>query len=103
MIIAVDAMGGEYAPHEIVKGAVKAAEQYKIGIALIDLCSCNQHGEVGQVAVHIRGIDGKLYTIAPVLVIPLPIVKPNCCSFPAITIQIAVYSCGSLANIACGY
>ena len=35
MIIAVDAMGGEYAPHEIVKGALKAAEQYKIGIALI--------------------------------------------------------------------
>lgn len=35
MIIAVDAMGGEYAPHEIVKGALKAAEEYKIGIALI--------------------------------------------------------------------
>jgi glycerol-3-phosphate acyltransferase PlsX len=35
MIIAVDAMGGEYAPHEIVKGALKAAEQYKIGIALV--------------------------------------------------------------------
>jgi glycerol-3-phosphate acyltransferase PlsX len=35
MIIAVDAMGGEFAPHEIVKGALKAAEQYKIGIALV--------------------------------------------------------------------
>ncbi len=35
MIIAVDAMGGEYAPHEIVKGVLKAAEQYKIGIALV--------------------------------------------------------------------
>jgi glycerol-3-phosphate acyltransferase PlsX len=35
MIIAVDAMGGEYAPHEIVKGALNAAEQYKIGIALV--------------------------------------------------------------------
>lgn len=35
MIIAVDAMGGEYAPHEIVKGALIAAEQYKIGIALV--------------------------------------------------------------------
>lgn len=35
MIIAVDAMGGEYAPHEIVKGALKAAEEYKIGIALV--------------------------------------------------------------------
>jgi len=35
MIIAVDASGGEYAPHEIVKGALKAAHEYKIGIALI--------------------------------------------------------------------
>jgi phosphate acyltransferase len=35
MIIAVDASGGEYAPHEIVKGAVKAAEDFKIGIALV--------------------------------------------------------------------
>jgi glycerol-3-phosphate acyltransferase PlsX len=35
MIIAVDAMGGDYAPHEIVKGALKAAEEYKIGIALV--------------------------------------------------------------------
>jgi len=35
MIIAVDAMGGEYAPHEIVKGALKAAQEYKIGVALV--------------------------------------------------------------------
>jgi glycerol-3-phosphate acyltransferase PlsX len=35
MIIAVDAAGGEYAPHEIVKGAVKAAHDYGVGIALI--------------------------------------------------------------------
>ena len=35
MIIAVDAAGGEYAPHEIVKGAVKAAQEYKVGIALV--------------------------------------------------------------------
>ena len=35
MIIAVDASGGEYAPHEIVKGALKAAEDFKIGIALV--------------------------------------------------------------------
>lgn len=35
MIIAVDAAGGEYAPHEIVKGAVKAAQDFKIGIALV--------------------------------------------------------------------
>jgi len=35
MIIAVDAAGGEYAPHEIVKGAVKAAQDYGVGIALV--------------------------------------------------------------------
>jgi len=35
MIIAVDAAGGEYAPHEIVKGAIKAIEEYKVDIALV--------------------------------------------------------------------
>ena len=35
MIIAVDATGGEYAPHEIVKGAIKATQDYKVGIALV--------------------------------------------------------------------
>lgn len=35
MIIAVDASGGEYAPHEIVKGAIKAAQDFKVGIALV--------------------------------------------------------------------
>ena len=35
MIIAVDASGGEYAPHEIVKGAIKAAQEYGINIALV--------------------------------------------------------------------
>jgi len=35
MIIAVDAAGGEYAPHEIVKGAIKAALEYKVDIALV--------------------------------------------------------------------
>ncbi len=35
MIIAVDASGGEYAPHEIVKGAIKAAQEYKVNIALV--------------------------------------------------------------------
>lgn len=35
MIIAVDATGGEYAPYEIVKGAIKAAQEYKVGIALV--------------------------------------------------------------------
>jgi glycerol-3-phosphate acyltransferase PlsX len=35
MIIAVDAAGGDYAPTEIVKGAIKAAEEFKVSIALV--------------------------------------------------------------------
>ena len=35
MIIAVDATGGEYAPHETVKGAIKAAQEHKVDIALV--------------------------------------------------------------------
>ena len=35
MIIAVDAAGGDYAPHEIVRGAIKAAEDFKVGVALV--------------------------------------------------------------------
>jgi glycerol-3-phosphate acyltransferase PlsX len=35
MVIAVDAAGGEYAPHEIVKGAIKAAQEYNVEIALV--------------------------------------------------------------------
>lgn len=35
MIIAVDAAGGEYAPHQVVKGAIKAAQEYEVDIALV--------------------------------------------------------------------
>ncbi|UCG54487.1 MAG: phosphate acyltransferase PlsX [Dehalococcoidia bacterium] len=35
MRIAVDASGGEYAPNEIVKGAIKAAHEYDVEIALV--------------------------------------------------------------------
>jgi glycerol-3-phosphate acyltransferase PlsX len=35
MIIAVDAAGGDYAPHEIVKGAVKASQELGVEIALV--------------------------------------------------------------------
>ena len=35
MVIAVDAVGGDYAPHEIVKGAVKAAQEYGVEIGLV--------------------------------------------------------------------
>jgi glycerol-3-phosphate acyltransferase PlsX len=34
-IIAIDAAGGEYAPREIVKGAIKAAQEYNVNIALV--------------------------------------------------------------------
>lgn len=33
--IAVDAAGGDYAPHEVVKGAIKAAQEYGVEIALV--------------------------------------------------------------------
>ena len=35
MIIAVDAAGGEYAPREVVEGAIKAAREYDVEIALV--------------------------------------------------------------------
>ncbi|MFC2020173.1 phosphate acyltransferase PlsX [Chloroflexota bacterium] len=35
MKIAVDATGGEHAPHEIVKGAIKAAREFEVEIALV--------------------------------------------------------------------
>ncbi len=33
--IAVDAAGGDYAPHEVVKGAIKAAQEYGVEITLV--------------------------------------------------------------------
>ncbi len=35
MKIAVDAMGGDYAPLEIVKGAVEAADRHGISVILV--------------------------------------------------------------------
>src|SRR3989304_10286426 len=35
MKIAVDAAGGDYAPHEVVKGALKAVQEYGVEIALV--------------------------------------------------------------------
>jgi glycerol-3-phosphate acyltransferase PlsX len=35
MKIAVDAAGGDYAPHEVVKGALKAAQEYSVEIVLV--------------------------------------------------------------------
>jgi glycerol-3-phosphate acyltransferase PlsX len=35
MMIAIDAAGGENAPREVVKGAIKAAQEYEVDIALV--------------------------------------------------------------------
>jgi phosphate acyltransferase len=35
MRIAIDAAGGDYAPHEVVKGAIKAVQEYGVEIALV--------------------------------------------------------------------
>jgi glycerol-3-phosphate acyltransferase PlsX len=35
MKIAVDAAGGDYAPHEVVKGAIKAAQEFGVEIVLV--------------------------------------------------------------------
>lgn len=35
MRIAVDAMGGDYAPREIIKGALQAVEEYKLAVVLV--------------------------------------------------------------------
>jgi glycerol-3-phosphate acyltransferase PlsX len=35
MLIAVDAMGGDYAPREVIKGAIEAAKEYPTDIALV--------------------------------------------------------------------
>src|SRR5512143_3082205 len=37
MKIAVDAMGGDYAPQAIVAGAVQAAQEYGVGIILVGI------------------------------------------------------------------
>jgi len=34
-VIAVDAAGGDYAPREVVKGAIRAAEEYQMNIVLV--------------------------------------------------------------------
>ncbi len=35
MIIAVDAAGGDFAPNEIIKGAVQGADEYEVDVALV--------------------------------------------------------------------
>ncbi|MBK9771808.1 MAG: hypothetical protein IPP57_13495 [Candidatus Obscuribacter sp.] len=35
--VAIDAMGGDYAPREIVHGAVLAAREYGVSVALVGI------------------------------------------------------------------
>jgi glycerol-3-phosphate acyltransferase PlsX len=35
MLIAVDAMGGDYAPREVIKGAIEASKEFPVDIALV--------------------------------------------------------------------
>lgn len=35
MKIAIDAMGGDYAPEEVIRGAIKGAEEYDVGLILV--------------------------------------------------------------------
>ncbi|MFC1987886.1 phosphate acyltransferase PlsX [Chloroflexota bacterium] len=61
MIIAIDASGGDYAPHEIVKGAIKAAQEYDdVEIALVgrkDIISILTGRHLGKLAITI--VDAK--------------------------------------------
>ncbi len=60
MIIAIDAAGGDYAPHEIVKGAIKAAQEYDVEIALVgrkDILSILAGRHLGKLDITI--IDAK--------------------------------------------
>jgi len=61
MRIAVDAMGGDYAPEEIVKGAIKAAAELNVEIALV--------GDPAQLEkeLHKHKFDQKLISIVPAL------------------------------------
>ncbi len=55
MIIAVDAMGGDNAPGEIVKGAIQAAQEYNQEIILV--------GDQARLEKEIEGYSNKLVTI----------------------------------------
>lgn len=55
--IAIDAMGGDFAPREIVKGAVSAARQYNIGLELVGK---KEAIEAELVRLNVKGLDIKI-------------------------------------------
>lgn len=59
MKIAVDAMGGDYAPHAIVAGAVQAAKEFGVGIILVGIeqaieTELKKHPQVKTLPIEIR-------------------------------------------------
>lgn len=59
MKIAVDAMGGDHAPHAVVDGAVQAAKEFGIGIILVGIeqviqAELNKHPHVKSLPIEIR-------------------------------------------------
>ena len=46
MKIAIDAMGGDFAPEEIIKGSVSGAKEYGVGIKF-NTCALKNVAQVG--------------------------------------------------------
>ncbi len=75
--IAIDAMGGDYAPYEVVAGAVWAAQEYGVGLELVGnqdrieqvleqiaregfLSECGKAGKKRRVRIDIKSLDIKI-------------------------------------------
>ena len=84
--IAVDAMGGDHAPFEIVAGAVWAAAEYNVPIELVGkqdrieecleriqqdgfLSDCGKAGRRTRVRVDIKSLDIKITHASPISII----------------------------------
>ena len=53
--IAIDAMGGDHAPAEIVAGAVWAAQEYGVGLDLVGKVGIRHNGFIGRYRQHCHG------------------------------------------------
>jgi glycerol-3-phosphate acyltransferase PlsX len=59
MKIAIDAMGGDNAPHAVIAGAVQAAREYGVGIILVGIeqiiqAELNKHSQASTLPIEIR-------------------------------------------------
>lgn len=56
--IAVDAMGGDFAPKEVVRGAVMAAEEYNVGVILVglpdEINACLSNYDTSKLSITVR-------------------------------------------------